>query len=67
MARMTPKEACELRIGTRVTYADVGLRDYRGVVIAVQPGLRGGDCVVHWRVPMDVTCEECAFNLEVIK
>jgi hypothetical protein len=57
----------DLKPGDRVTYADVNLRDNRGVVVAVQRGPRGGDCVVHWTRPLDVTSEECAFNLKVIR
>ena len=53
----------DLKPGQKVTYTDINLRDNRGVIVAVQKGPRGGDCIIHWTRPLDCKSEECSFNL----
>jgi len=60
-------DVANLLPGDRVTYADVNLSDYRGVVEAVRRGPNGGDCIVRWNRPLNATSEECALNLKVLQ
>lgn len=53
-------------VGTRVTYADIALRDYRGIVTSVGRTQHGGDCTVRWTYPSVCTSEECVCNLKVL-
>jgi hypothetical protein len=50
------------KAGNTVTYADVNLWSYRGVIVAVGPQAEGGDCLVQWRNHNGST-GECLSNL----
>ena len=38
----------ELLCGDDVTYNDINLRYYSGVIISIGPTKKGGDCLVKW-------------------
>jgi hypothetical protein len=53
-----------MKVGDTVGYAGINLLDYRGVIVAIQRGTRGGDCLVDWQTPRRVEqAEECTLNL----
>lgn len=53
------------RTGDVVTYADVNLWSYRGVVIDVGPQAKGGDCSIRWNRSNGPT-GECLNNLRIV-
>jgi hypothetical protein len=53
-----------INVGDRVGYACVpSLMQYKGMVRALGPTPRGGDCTVEWLTPNHVTSEECLSTL----
>lgn len=48
--------------GDRVTYADINLRNYSGMVTSIGRTKNGGDCLVQWS-QFQFVSEECMFNL----
>lgn len=39
----------QLKVGDRVTYADLNLRNYRGTILRIGPQrIPGADCLVDW-------------------
>jgi hypothetical protein len=52
----------QLFVGCRVSYSDVNLWQAKGVLLAIQRGPHGADCLVQWdRNP--VMAWECQANL----
>ncbi len=52
--------------GDRVTYADINLRHYFGIVTSIGRTKNGGNCLVQWdKFPF--VSEECAFNLATVQ
>ena len=57
-----------ITVGQQVSYADINLRAYKGVVVAVGSTSKGGDCMVQWaRYQGQFASEECSGNLIVAK
>lgn len=52
----------EFSKGDRVTYADINLRHYSGVVTSIGRTKNGGECLVQWS-QFPFVSEECTFNL----
>ena len=52
-------------VGDHVTYADINLHDYRGVIVALGPQQYGGDCLVAWVRPVRGTTIECRQHLRL--
>jgi len=52
----------QLSIGVAVTYREVNLLNYRGVITDVRRTQHGGDCLVKWDA-FPFVSEECSFNL----
>jgi hypothetical protein len=55
-----------LKVGDEVTYNDINLRNYFGVIVAIQQGEKGGDCRVKWTRPARVETEDCLNNLKAV-
>lgn len=51
-----------LAVGDDVTYADINLRHYIGVITSIGRTRNGGDCLVKWSA-FPFVSEECMSNL----
>ena len=52
-----------IHIYAHVTYRDINLQRYRGILRAIGHTPHGGNCTVQWTVPLPVAGEECMDNL----
>ena len=55
-----------LQIGEAVTYKDINLFWYRGILKTIGRTPKGGDCTVEWYYPLQVISEECLFNIQPV-
>ncbi len=55
----------KMKIGSRVSYTDVNLWQYRGTVVDFDLGKHGGNCHIRWD-SNGITSEECLDNLRLI-
>ena len=56
------KNSPKFSVCDRVTYADINLRHYSGIVTSIGQTKNGGNCLVQWS-QFPFVSEECMFNL----
>lgn len=59
------QQGVEYQIGAKVTYKDINLRSYRGIITFVGSVRHGGDCRVKWLSEAWET-DECLDNLLLV-
>ena len=56
-----------LSLNDRVTYTDLNLRHWKGVIVEIGKFAHGADCVIHWLTPYSMRSSECLRNLTKIE